>query len=125
MNVAKIHLVLGILWLLGGMLLGEHMGRSGDHGQMPTHAHIMLVGGVLPILWAIINRVWHVGSGLLAWIQLLLHHGGTAVMIYGLYMLYGGGDPDALGSLLGISAGLVILATLIILFQAVRGKADA
>jgi hypothetical protein len=125
MNVAKIHLVLGLLWLLGGMVLGEHMGRTADHGQMPTHAHIMLVGGVLPILWAIINRVWHIGSGLLAWIQLVVHHAGAGLMIWGLYGLYGEGDPEALGPLLGISAGLVILATLLMLFTAIRGKAEA
>ncbi|WP_421786272.1 TonB-dependent receptor [Hyphobacterium sp.] len=125
MNVAKIHLVLGILWLLGGMVLGEQMGRTGDHGQMPTHAHIMLVGGVLPVLWAIINRVWRVGSGLLAWIQLILHHGGTGVMVYGLFALYGGGDAEALGPMLGVSAGLVILATLLMLWMALRGKAEA
>lgn len=125
MNVAKIHLTLGILWLLGGMALGEHMGRTGDHGQMPTHAHIMLVGGVLPVLWAIINRVWNIGNGLFAWIQLVLHHGATALMVYGLYMLYAGGNEAELGPLLGISAGLVMLATLIMLVLAFRGKAEA
>ncbi len=38
MKPERIHLTLGLIWLIAGMLLGEHMGRSGDHGQLPTHA---------------------------------------------------------------------------------------
>ena len=125
MKVDRIHLVLGLLWLITGMALGEHMGRTQDHGQMPTHAHIMMVGGVLPVLWAILIRVWRMGSGVLAWGQLGLHHVGTAIMIYGLYGLYGGGDIQALGPMLGISAMLVILATVLMLFMAIRARPDA
>ena len=125
MKVDRIHLVLGFLWLLAGMALGEHMGRTADHGQMPTHAHIMMVGGVLPILWAILNRVWKMGSGLLAWAQLILHHAGAAVMVFGLYKLYGGGNGEVLGPILGVSALLVILATVMMLFLAIRARPDA
>lgn len=122
MKVDRIYLIAGLLWLVGGMLLGEHMGRSQDHGQMPTHAHIMLVGGVLSILWAIINRVWSIGSGLLAWIQLGLHQAGTAVMIYALFHLYGGNPTDQFGMIAGIGAMIVILATVLMLFQAFIAK---
>jgi len=125
MKVDRLHLVMGLLWLLAGMALGEHMGRTADHAQMPTHAHIMLVGGVLPILWAILNRVWKMGSGLVAWAQLALHHAGAAVMIVALYKLYGGGNGETLGPILGISAMLVILATVLMLFMAIRARPDA
>jgi len=125
MKVDRIHLVLGLLWLITGMALGEHMGRTQDHGQMPTHSHIMLVGGVLPVLWAILNRDWKMGSGLLAWAQLGLHHAGAAIMIVALYKLYGGGDIVTLGPALGVSAVLVILATVLMLFLAVRARPDA
>ncbi|WP_394694372.1 TonB-dependent receptor [Hyphobacterium sp.] len=125
MKVDRIHLVLGLLWLIAGMALGEHMGRTQDHGQMPTHAHIMLVGGVLPVLWAILNRVWKMGSGLLAWAQLVLHHAGAAIMIVGLYKLYGGGNGETLGPVLGVSALLVMLATVLMLFLAIRARPDS
>lgn len=123
MSPVRIHLVLGLVWILAGMLLGEHMGRSGDHGQMPTHAHIMLVGGVLPILWAVIYRVFGLATGAIAWIQTAAHHIGAAVMIAALYMLYGHMAAEAvLGPLLGISAISVILSVVLMLFLAARAK---
>lgn len=126
MKPERINLLLGLVWLVLGMGLGEHMGRTGDHGQMPTHAHIMLVGGVLPILFALIYRGFGLVQGLVAWIQTLLHHVGAAVMIVALYMLYGGlGEESSLGPILGISALLLIASVLLVLFQAVRNKQAA
>lgn len=123
MSPIRIHLVLGLVWLLAGMLLGEHMGRTGDHGQMPTHAHIMLLGGVLPILWAVIYKVFDLAKGVLAWIQTVAHHIATAVMVAALYLLYGRMAAEAvLGPLLGISGIVIILATALMLFMGARAK---
>ncbi|MGJ3231547.1 MAG: TonB-dependent receptor [Oceanicaulis sp.] len=107
----RLHLVLGLSWFLAGMILGEHMGRTGDHGQHATHAHIMLVGGVLAILWAVIHRLFVERAVALGWVQFGAHHLGAAVMIPALFALYGGlGDPAVLGPLLGLS-GLVLMAS--------------
>lgn len=126
MKPERINLLLGLVWLVLGMGLGEHMGRTGDHGQLPTHAHIMLVGGVLPILFALIYRGFALVQGLIAWIQTGVHHVGALVMIVALYMLYGGlGEESTLGPLLGISALLVIVSVILVLFQAVRNKQAA
>ncbi|TGY89829.1 TonB-dependent receptor [Marinicauda algicola] len=126
MKPERINLLLGLVWLILGMGLGEHMGRVGDHSQHVTHAHIMLVGGVLPILFALIYRAFALVQGLLAWIQTLLHHVGAAVMIVSLYMLYGAIAPEStLGPVLGISAMLIILSVVLVLVQALRGKQAA
>ncbi|MEE2566912.1 hypothetical protein [Hyphobacterium marinum] len=122
MKVDRLFLLLGLLWLLGGMALGEHMGRTQDHGQMPTHAHMMLVGGVLSILWAMIYRVWSVPLGIIAWIHLIVHQAGAAVMIYALFGLYGEGDPATYGPIAGMSAVAIMLSALIMLIQAFRAK---
>lgn len=123
MKVERIHLLLGLAWLLAGMALGEHMGRTGDHGQMPTHAHIMLLGGVLSLAWAILYKLFNLPKGILALIQTAVHHIGTIVMVVCLYLLYGGsGDPDALGPILGVSALLVMLSVLLMLILSFRAK---
>lgn len=122
MKVDRLFLVLGLLWFLGGMALGEHMGRTNDHGQMPTHAHIMLVGGLLSILWGVIYRVWQIPQGLVAWVHLLIHQGGAAVMIFALFGLYGDGDPATLGPIAGMSALAIILSVVIMLVQSLRAK---
>lgn len=123
MNPIRINLTLGLLWLLLGMLLGEHMGRSGDHGQMPTHAHIMLLGGVLSISWAVIYKVFEIPAGLLAWVQTGFHQVSTIVMITGLYMLYGHMAEEAvLGPVLGLSAIGAVVSVLLVLVQTLRTK---
>ena len=123
MNPIRINLTLGLLWLLLGMLLGEHMGRSGDHGQMPTHAHIMLLGGVLSISWAVIYKVFDIPAGLLAWVQTGFHQVSTVVMITGLYMLYGHMAEEAvLGPVLGLSAIGAVVSVLLVLVQSLRAK---
>lgn len=123
MNPIRINLTLGLLWLLLGMLLGEHMGRSGDHGQMPTHAHIMLLGGVLSISWAVIYKVFEIPAGLLAWVQTGFHQVSTVVMITGLYMLYGHMAEEAvLGPVLGLSSIGAVVSVLLVLVQTLRSK---
>ncbi|PWE16664.1 TonB-dependent receptor [Marinicauda salina] len=119
MKIERLHLLIGLAWLLAGMGLGDAMGRSGDHGQMPTHAHIMLLGGVLSVSWAVLYRVFALAQGLVAWIQFVLHHAGAAVMVGALYMLYGGrAEEAALGPVLGISGYLVMASVLAMIWLA-------
>lgn len=123
MKIERIHLTLGLVWLLAGMALGEHMGRTGDHGQMPTHAHIMLLGGVLSLAWAILYKLFNLPKGILALVQTAAHHIGAIVMVVCLYLLYGGsGDPATLGPILGVSALLVMLSVLLMLILSFRAK---
>jgi len=123
MTPIRLHLMLGLAWLVAGMLLGEHMGRTGDHIQTPTHAHIMLVGGVLPVLWALVYRTFALGQRLFAWVQTGLHHIGALIMIVALYLNFGpmAGD-EALGPVLGVSSMLVIAATVLMLVLAARAR---
>ena len=122
MKIQKIHLVLGLVWLLIGMTLGQIMGESGDHGQLPTHAHIMLVGGVLSILWALLYRSFPLAIGVIAAIQTAAHHLGTLGMVSFLYLRYGGGDPAQIGPLIGLSGVLVMLSVLLMLWLSIRSK---
>jgi hypothetical protein len=43
-GVARIFFLASFVFGVSGMLLGLSMAMSGNHGQMPTHAHIMVVG---------------------------------------------------------------------------------
>jgi hypothetical protein len=123
MKLYKIHLVLGLAWLLAGMTLGQIMGESGDHGQLPTHAHIMLVGGVLSITWGLLYKLLNLPAKLIGLVQASAHHIGVGVMIVSLYCLYGGeGDPATLGPILGIAGTAVMLSVLLMLFLVVKAK---
>ena len=123
MKLHKIHLVLGLAWLLAGMTLGQIMGESGDHGQLPTHAHIMLVGGVLSIIWGLLYKLLYLPVRLIALVQGAAHYIGSGVMFIALYSLFGGeGDPATLGPILGMAGTAVMLSVLLMLFLVVRAK---
>ena len=51
-----------LIWALSyaavGMALGIYMGISRNHAQFITHAHIMLVGFVTSLIYAVIHRLW-------------------------------------------------------------------
>jgi len=127
MKVEKVHLVTGILYAIGGMILGMVMAESADHTQHVTHAHAMLLGFVVSALYAVFYRLWALAQGLLALIQTALHHIGTIVIVIGLYILYGAILPeDQIGPILGIGSALAVAGTVMMLWFVVRGsKAEA
>jgi cbb3-type cytochrome oxidase subunit 1 len=51
-GVARNFFTLAIVYAICGMILGLAMAISHDHGQMPTHAHIMVLGWVMSAVFA-------------------------------------------------------------------------
>ena len=49
---ARLFFTLAIAYVILGMALGMQMGMTQNHGEMPTHAHLMLVGWVTSALIA-------------------------------------------------------------------------
>ena len=44
--ITKGFFIAAVIYGLLGMILGLQMAITHDHGQMPTHAHIMVIGWV-------------------------------------------------------------------------------
>ncbi|MEQ8207840.1 MAG: TonB-dependent receptor [Woeseia sp.] len=87
-----------------GLVLGIYMAASENHGQMVTHAHIMLLGFLVSFFYAVVHKLWlPETTGKMAKTQFLLHQLGTAGLVVGLYLLYGRYFPAAtVGPVLGI-----------------------
>lgn len=89
-----------ILYGLLGLLLGNVMGASGDHSQMPTHAHIMLIGWVS---FAIFGMFYHVfperARALLARLHFWLGQVSFLALVIALFLIFSGriaaGEPIA------------------------------
>lgn len=80
----------GLGYAILGLALGLYMGMSKDHGQLVTHAHIMLVGFVVSMVYAMMHKLWLNQAAVgLARVQYFLHQIGTAGMTLGLFLLYG------------------------------------
>lgn len=80
----------GLCYAILGMLLGIYMAASHDHGQLVTHAHIMLVGFVLSFIYGVCHKLWlgNDSSGL-SQAQFYVHQLGVIIMSVGLFLLYG------------------------------------
>ncbi|MBO1924844.1 hypothetical protein [Thiomicrorhabdus sp. 6S3-12] len=119
--MARKFLSISWIYLLAGLLLGIYMAASKDHGQLPTHAHIMLVGFLLNFAYGLTYKLClqnGVQAGKLAKGQFILHQIGALVMVAGLFLLYGGSAPEAtLGPILGISSIFVLLSAAIMAYQ--------
>jgi hypothetical protein len=115
-----------LVWALGyaalGMALGLYMAASENHGELVTHAHILLVGFVLSLIYGIIHKLWlDKPNRAVANIQFVLHQASAAGVSVGLFLLYGGivSEPT-LSPVLGIASTGVLLGTLLMLYMVLR-----
>ena len=118
----RAYLIWALSYAAAGMGLGIFMAVSKDHGQLVTHAHILLVGFVTSLIYAVIHKLWlPAPPRMLATIQFVLHQAGCLLMFSGLLLLFGRvAAEDQLSPLLGSAAVAVILGMLSMLVMVVR-----
>lgn len=116
MQIERHFLLWGLSYAVVGMLLGIHMASSGSHVQHVTHAHILLVGFVVSVIYAVVHKLWVCGHMRRTGIaQLVLHQAGAAAMVVSLFMLYGGIapleslEPVLAGSSIAVLSGAVLM----------------
>lgn len=122
----RIFLALGLAYGALGMSLGIHMAATQNHGQMVTHAHLLLVGFLLSVIYAIIHRLWLAQPR--EWVaraQFVAHHLGVVLMVTGLYLLYGGYMPHGRLEPLLATASIIVLVALLLMLIMVIGQSFA
>lgn len=104
----------GLGYAILGLVLGLFMAATKNHQQLVTHAHIMLVGFVISMVYAMMHKLWLTQAAAMAKVQYILHQLGTAGMSIGLFLLYGNLAPESVvGPILGIFSVLVLIAMLL------------
>ena len=102
------------LCALGGMVWGIVMAASGDHGMMPAHAHLNLMGwatlSLMGTFYALTGK-----SDRLGWANYGLSTLGVVIAIPSLAMLLAGNQAAEKGATVG--AILALLGMLIFLFE--------
>lgn len=118
----RTYLIWALCYAAAGMGLGIYMGVSRNHGEFPTHAHIMLVGFVTSLIYAVIHRLWLTApSRSLATTQFILHQAGSLAMFTGLFLIYGQGASEGqVGPLMGAATLAVILGVLLMLVMVLK-----
>jgi hypothetical protein len=121
----RIYLIWALCYAVAGMALGIYMGASRNHAQFVTHAHVMLVGFVTSLIYAVIYRLWVTApSRALATIQLVLHQAGSLAMFAGLLLLYGHiASEDQMGPLMGPATIAVTAGVLLMLVMVLKAEA--
>jgi heme/copper-type cytochrome/quinol oxidase subunit 1 len=103
-------LVYGVL----GMLLGLHMAISNNHGQMPTHAHIMVIGWVSFAIFGLFYAMFeNFVPQALARIHFWLAQVSLAALVVGLLLVYSGRpqfEPIAAVSSIGYALSFLLFA---------------
>ncbi|MCP5169707.1 MAG: TonB-dependent receptor [Hahellaceae bacterium] len=111
----------GLIYAMIGMSLGIYMAASKDHGELVTHAHIMLAGFVVSFIYGLCHKLWlHNDTSLLAAVQFYIHQIGVAVMLSGLFLLYGHFvslevlDPILALSSMTVFVGMILMTVLFV-----------
>ena len=121
-----------LVWALGfavvGMVLGIYMAASGNHSELVTHAHILLIGFVVSFVYGLIHRLWlRQPARRLANFQFGLHQAAAVILTIGLFLLYGSYVPgEKLEPVLSVASlavltGMVLMIYMVIKFGAREG----
>ncbi|EKO3441062.1 TonB-dependent receptor [Vibrio fluvialis] len=107
-----------------GMLLGIYMAASHNHGQLVTHAHIMLAGFVVSFIYSLCHKLWLTnGDTSLAKVQFWIHQVGVLIMVVGLFLLYGQFIAmEVLDPILALSSILVLVGMVLMKVLFIRSK---
>lgn len=120
MSLDRKYLMWALCYAVAGMVLGIIMAASHDHGQLVTHAHVLLVGFVASLIYGVIHKLWLGDANIpnLAKAQFFVHQAGAIAMFTGLLLLYGKIFSDAqLDPLLAVASMTVLLGALLMLFM--------
>jgi hypothetical protein len=105
-----------IIYAILGMALGLYMGMSKDHSQMPTHAHLLVIGWVSFAMFGIFYHLFPSASAtFLAKLQFWLAQLSLIALVVGLFLIFSGNesaDPIAGISSIGLLISMVLFGAI-------------
>jgi hypothetical protein len=115
MSMSRGYLLVGVLYLVIGIVLGGYMSATNDHTLAPLHAHINLLGfAVMSIFGIVFRLIPAVGENGLAKAQFWLHQAGALVLLVMLFLLLNGSITEAAMVPLAPIAELAILIAVLL-----------
>ncbi|MBZ0216484.1 MAG: hypothetical protein K8F25_08025 [Fimbriimonadaceae bacterium] len=122
--ITKGFLGTAILYGIAGLALGLQMAISDDHAQMPTHAHINLIGWVSFFLFAMFYHTFGTGvSNLWARVHFWLAQISLLGLSVGLLLLRSGNEriePFLAASSMAYAASFLVFA--VIAYRCLAGR---
>ncbi len=115
-GAARGFLIAAVAYGTLGILVGLHMAIGQDHGQRPTHAHILVIGWVSFFLFGLFYL--HFGRAVRRWMAILHFWLAQVAMLgltVGLWLLYAGNpqyEPIAAISSLAYGVSFLVFAAI-------------
>ncbi len=120
MTLDRKFLVWGLVYAVIGMAIGIYMAASKNHSLFVAHAHILLVGFVVSLIYGLIHKLWVAAEhSAVARVQFYLHQLSAAVMGIGLLLFYSDImktvlDPVLAASSIGVLIGALLMILLVL-----------
>lgn len=112
-GVARNFFTLAICYAIVGMMLGLAMAMSHDHAQMPTHAHIMVLGWIMSSVFAFFYHLVPAAVSRLATLHFWLSGVSGIILVAGLFMMIGGNpaiEPIVAAASMAFFVGMLLFA---------------
>ena len=113
-GVARKFFILAVVYAICGMLLGLEMGISGDHSQMPVHAHMMVLGWLMSAVFAFFYHLFPAARETrLAQAHFWLTAVSGVILVVSLFFLLAGNEalePVTAVASMGFLAGMLLFA---------------
>ena len=120
-RVSAAFFAVGILCVLGGMVLGMHMGATHNMTLAPAHAHINLVGWVTLALYGTFYALTEATMiRRLAWLNFAVSTVGAMVMIPALILFLNNGNDPKYVPYMSAGEGITALGGLIFAISVFR-----
>ena len=110
--------MIGLVWLLVGMIFGTWLGASNHNNFANSHAHINLLGFVVSSLFGIFYWAYpNMANSKLAQWQFIIYEVGVAVLVIGKVMVDNDGQSNvflvagSLITMIGTASMLYLFAT--------------
>ena len=113
-NIDRAYVSVSLAWLIVGLLLGFHMGASGDNRFLDVHVAMLLPGFVVLTLYGALYRLWpSLKAQSLAKIQFWIANLGVLGIVGGAaQIVFGGGIVIAAAGATLVIIGAVLMAFL-------------
>jgi hypothetical protein len=117
-RISKNYIMIGLVWLLVGMIFGTWLGASNHNNFANSHAHINLLGFVVSSLFGIFYWAYpNMAKAKLAQWQFIIYEVGVAILVIGKVMVDNNGQSNlflvagSLITMIGTATMLYLFAT--------------
>jgi len=122
-DITRRYIIVGLVWLIAGMIFGAWLGGSGHMNFANSHAHMNLLGFVVSTLFGLLYWAFpSMGRSALAMWQFVIYEVGILLLIIGKVMIDNNGQ-ESLFLQIGSVVTIIGAALMLYLFAAKSGKA--